>query len=133
LNMPDRFKIAIILISVPFLEVGLTVLLTKTLGATLTYSLFAIPTAIGLIIQWFRWKRIKPVFYELLKKSEVYAENKNFFAIPAIHRQMQEVASFWVSVLLLLIPGFVTDVIAFYLIFSPARRGNDEQVGHNAT
>ena len=131
--MPDRFKIAVILICVPFLEVGLTVLLTKTIGAALTYSLFAIPTAVGLIIQWFRWKRIKPVFYGLLKKSEAHADNKNFFAIPAINKQMQEVLSFWTSVLLLLIPGFVTDVVAFYLMFSPVGSGDGEQVGHNAT
>jgi UPF0716 family protein affecting phage T7 exclusion len=72
-----NLKVAGVLILASFCEVAVTVLLTKYLGALLTYSLFAVPTILGLLIQSKRrlfmqkgWGEVR----EGLSKGNTYEE-----------------------------------------------------------
>jgi len=47
------------LLAFPFLEVGATVLLTHWLGATAAFALYAAPAAIGLLVLWSRYPRMR--------------------------------------------------------------------------
>ena len=113
-------RLLVLLISIPFVEVAVTIFLTSAIGAGLTFSLFAIPTIIGLIIQWFRWKKIRLYWIEIKSLLEANARNENSEMIHNVrlNRNAMVLINFWLSVVLLLIPGFVTDIYAFYLIFS---------------
>jgi UPF0716 family protein affecting phage T7 exclusion len=114
------------LILIPFVEVGTTIFLTKTLGAVVTYSLFAASNIVGLIILWFDWKRVKPYCEMMAAINKLDKEEKaRRTAEPEFAKQMMEVVKFCSSVVLLLIPGFVTDSIAFYLMYQFARNADN--------
>jgi UPF0716 family protein affecting phage T7 exclusion len=109
-----RWIVALVCLS--FVEVAVTVLLTKYLGALLTYSLFAIPTTVGLFIQWRRkdvmreaWAMTAQAFRENKHKSEIL----RIMSRPEYAAAQAEVHTYWASVLLLAIPGPLTAAIAF--------------------
>ena len=118
--MKNRLLI-VLLIALPFVEVAATVYLTSWLGAIVTYSLFAIPTVAGLFIQWRRWPRMRSQFNEVLAEVKATGETKpsdprEKWGSEATYRDWTEVLAFWVATVLLFIPGFVTDAVAFALM-----------------
>lgn len=105
----------IALVVMSFLEVAITVLLTKYFGALLTYSLFAIPTIIGLFIQW----RRKPMMNAAVDrmgpgfgKGSTY-EQRMQTTRPSVIVPQTEFFLYWGSVLLLAIPGPITALLGF--------------------
>ncbi len=108
--------IALVLMS--FLEVAITVLLTRYFGALQTYSLFAIPTLIGLFIQWRRKPIMKAAWDKMdygVRKGDTY-EQRMRGTRPSAIMPFVEVFTYWVSVLLLAIPGPLTALIGFCLM-----------------
>lgn len=117
-----QIRVALILIALSFSEVAVTILMTKYLGAALTYSLFAVPTGVGLVIQWFRWQGVKNDWAEVMaiherhKHLESEKEIRALTGTPGYTEKLIAYSYFWVSLILLLVPGFVTDIIAFSLM-----------------
>lgn len=112
-----ELQVAGVLILVSFCEVGVTVLFTRYLGALLTYSLFAIPTTVGLFIQWQRkliaaaaWRKVGQEF----QKGNTY-EARMLRTRPHFVSTSVEVASYWIATFLFFIPGPLTVLIAFSL------------------
>jgi UPF0716 family protein affecting phage T7 exclusion len=110
------------LIPIPFIEVATTVFLTKTFGAAITYSLFAVSNVIGLVILWFQWKTVKPYWDTMLSMNQLDEEEKARFSNdPEFHTKVAKFVQFIMSVVLLVIPGFVTDLISYYLMYAVSR------------
>jgi UPF0716 family protein affecting phage T7 exclusion len=134
--MSQTLRWAALLIVLSFTEVAVTVLFSKWLGAALTYSLFAIPTAIGLFLHWHRWKQIRAdwdVMQAILKNAKETGKKMSMTDDPETYtefvRRMQRIQWFSLSLILLLVPGFVTDVLAFCVFFMQRLRGSERYEG----
>lgn len=118
------FKVIIALAIISLCEVGLTVFLAHRFGAKLTYSAFLITTFIGLVIDWSRWPKFKKnlkIFKSYIKNASTSKEEfyKN---IPLEYfNSMVEVCSYIISLILFLIPGFITDGLGFMLLLPYTR------------
>lgn len=119
-----RRKFVAILIATPFAEVGATILLTRWLGAPIAFACYAIPAAIGLVIQWRRYPRIKTISDELksLSRDEIEKRMKSdtVSALQWRQRWMDHIV-FWIVTYLLLVPGVISHLIALYLLIRPPR------------
>ena len=117
----STFYIFALLVFISIGEVGLTVFLTHKFGAKLTYSAFLITTLTGLIIDWVRLPKFK-VNLKIFKKYTVdsSASKKEFYDnIPHEYfYSMIEVFSYVLSIILFLVPGFITDALGF-LVLTP--------------
>ena len=103
------------LVALPFVEVAVTVVFTRWIGAGWTFLLFVVPAVTGLLVQWLRYPRIKLLWSELSSRME--SEGKEGLRRdPELLRRSTEVLLFWFAVALLLIPGLASHVIAFGLI-----------------
>ncbi|MGI0489176.1 FxsA family protein [Pantanalinema rosaneae CENA516] len=123
--MFNKVNLIAAFVLIPFVEVGTTILLTKVVGAVVTYSLFAVSNILGLIILWFHWKKVKPFLDQMKIIVELNEEEKTRrYADPNFQKQMIDLYQFFASVILLLIPGFITDLVAFYLIYLLTRNTN---------
>lgn len=125
-----RLLLPAILVAIPFIEVAVTVLMTEHLGPARTYGLFAVPTAIGLFLQWLAWSRLKvreAACPDPWKKYRHFSGKRRSLALqndpdyPAWLALHLEKLLFWVSTVLLLIPGVITDLLGFALMLSPLR------------
>lgn len=105
------------LLILPFAEVGVTVALTRWLGATVAYALYAVPAVFGLLIQWRRYLLVKETWQEM--EIEVREKRKESFSDPAWLRKSWGIQVFWLTVLLLLVPGVLSHLAAFYLLIRP--------------
>ncbi len=124
--MNRELKFAALLIGLSFAEVAVTILFTKWLGAALTYSLFAVPTAIGLFLHWRRWQKVR-VDWEVMQAILKDAKKKiTDDANAEFGKRMKRLQWFWISVALLLVPGFVSDVIAFGIFFRERLYGDED-------
>jgi len=103
-----------LLVSVPFAEVAFNIFAVKALGPALTYSLFAIPTLAGLAFHWRVWQQhVKPIYAEM---KAVRISSKDFIKDEVYLQMFWAVTTFQISLLLVLIPGFLTDIAAFFLM-----------------
>lgn len=125
-----RLLLLALLVSIPFVEVAVTVLLTAHLGAARTYGLFAIPTVIGLLFQWRAWAKLKAreaACPNPSKKHRHFSGKRLTFEVqrdpdfPAWLGLQFDTFLFWVGTTLLLIPGVVTDLLGFALMLPPLR------------
>ena len=114
----------IALVCIAFIEVAVTVLLTKYFGALPTYSLFAVPTTVGLFIQW----RRKPIMQAAWVKVEQGFPNRDKYkqkllmTRPSYIEPCAELYTYWVTVFLLAIPGPLTATVAFSLMLPFVKR-----------
>lgn len=102
---------------------AVTILLTKYLGALVTFSLYAVPTAIGLFIQWRRKQVLKPACAKLMivGKGKDHYQRARIMSRPAFAAAQTEIYAYWVSVILLAIPSPITAVAAFILMLPAVR------------
>lgn len=117
-------RLIIGLVCIAFVEVAVTVLLTKYFGALSTYSLFAIPTIVGLFIQ----RRRKPITQAAWAKMEQGFQNRDkmeqklLMTRPSYIEPQAELYTYWDSVFLLAIPGPLTAAVAFSLMLPFVKR-----------
>src|SRR4051794_19378809 len=71
-GMLAGFKLIVWFLCISCAEVGLIIFLAHKLGSTLTFLLFAAPAVIGLLIQWVRWYRLKPMRDEMDRLLQNY-------------------------------------------------------------
>src|SRR4028118_485193 len=107
-----------VLVSLSAIEMAVTVLLTKYFGALLTFSLYAIPTVVGLFIQWRCRHILKAACAKLnvAHKSRDHYQTAKIMSRPAFAAAQTEVYNYWISVLLLAIPDPITATAAFILM-----------------
>lgn len=105
--------IIFVLIATAFGEIALNVHLTRWLGPLVTYALFAIPTAIGLVLQLRRWPAIITMWWEI---SVLYPTRRRKLLPRGVMERYSYISFYYLSIVLLLIPGFLTDVVAFYFV-----------------
>lgn len=122
--MTKRWGVWPVLLALPFVEIAVTVLLTRWLGAIWTFALFAVPALIGLSVQWLRYPEIKRIWNESgARLKELGSESKDVLTHDDLfQQQFSEVIFYWIATVLLLIPGLVTHLIAFALIWAPTKR-----------
>src|SRR5262249_20776236 len=121
-NHAMRWLAAFILLS--FVDVGVTVLLTKYLGALLTYGLFVGLTFAGLLIQWMRRDSMKSAWRRTqasLESAKNEKRSNDAWLDPVVIDAFVEVEAYWFSTFLLIIPGPLTAGLAF-LLMSPIGR-----------
>ena len=101
-----------------------TVLLTKYFGALLTFSLYAIPTSIGLFIQWRRKHLMKLACAKLsvAHQGKGKYQSAKILSRPAFAAAQTEIYTYWVSIILLAIPGPITASAAFILMLPFVKR-----------
>lgn len=122
-----RLSWVLLLLVGPFAEVAVTVLLTRWLGATPTFALYVISAGIGLLVQCLRYRRLgrewdvtfgtklEPISEEAIPSASEIARQRGISAF----------AMFWVTSALLLIPGVLSHLAAFYwLIWPPVWKWN---------
>jgi UPF0716 family protein affecting phage T7 exclusion len=130
-NFKAKFAVGLLLISL--IEVGITIALAKTLGAVTTFSLFAASNIIGLVILWFRWQAFSPHWSEywlrMIAAQQLSEVEKSGQAAEPESKHDLEVVSVSLtllfSLILLLIPGLITDLIAFQWIRTVGQQIND--------
>lgn len=104
-------------------DFGTTILCTRWMGSALTYTLFAVPMLIGLLIQWRRWQVMKAA--EAQRKN--LSDEERWQVMP---KMMTEMAAWSIISVLLLIPGLVTAGIAFGLMFTPIHKILEQCIFH---
>lgn len=112
----------VVLLGIPLIEIAATILLTKYLGALPTYVLFAALSLGGLWLQWRRWPQIKGLLKQSADGLDVYRDDEHKLRRHEVFDPFAQWVLFWVVCLLLLFPGFVTDVLAFALMLPPVKR-----------
>lgn len=111
-----------IFLGIPCVEVVATIAITRSLGAPLTYALFAGFSIGGLWLQWRRWSHVKGLLKQSADGLDTYRDDQNKLRRHEVFDPFAQWALFWLVCLLLFIPGFVTDVAAFALMLPPVKR-----------
>jgi UPF0716 family protein affecting phage T7 exclusion len=114
----EIMRLIIGLVCIAFVEVAVTILLTKYFGAAPTYFLFAIPTIIGLFIQWRRKPIMEAAWAKVekgLRSGDIY-DQKLRMTRPSYVEPQAELYTYWVTIFLLAIPGPLTAAVAFSLM-----------------
>lgn len=110
----------------PFAEVALTIFLTKQLGAGPTLLLFIVPAIIGLIIQYRHFQHIKSVWKRVDEKIEERRRREKKEKSPMQDKRptdpdeqagCTEIVIYWLTIFLLLVPGLLSHLLAFYLMW----------------
>ena len=99
-------------------------LFTRWFGATVAYSLYALPAVLGLVVQWRRYPEMRSLWHELSDKQTGLSadEAKALYSQRAVLLDAVELEMYWVAVVLLLVPGVISHVIALVLVVPPTRR-----------
>ncbi|HZT40713.1 MAG TPA: FxsA family protein [Chthonomonadaceae bacterium] len=113
--------LTVLIIAFPFAEIGVTVLLTRWLGAGVAFSLYAIPAILGLLIQWRRAKTIRSIWGKVSQRDRE-APNGPPWADPALKEEWDELICYYITFVFLLIPGLISHILAFLLIITPTRK-----------
>lgn len=116
-------KIIPFILIISLVEVAATVMLAKSIGALQTYSLFAIPTLFGLLIQWRRRHLMQEAWGEVKENFDMgdTYECRMLRTRPSFIADLYEIFSYWMSIALLLIPGPLTALAGFSLLFPSVR------------
>lgn len=123
----STFKITAAVIALSLADFGTTILCTRWLGATLTYSLFAVPMLLGLYIQWRRWKVVRKHMDAEIESMKAARASGQKAPAPAPHMFVEVL--YWEAVtVLLLVPGLITAGLAFVLMLPSSRRKVDSWV-----
>jgi UPF0716 family protein affecting phage T7 exclusion len=108
-----RFPLWWLWVLLSFAEVGLTIGMTRALGPLPTYALYAVPAAVGLVIQSRRWPSVR---------DELAAERRNAAGKRAAWRgspALARYAVFLTTGFLLLVPGVLSHGAALVLLAAP--------------
>src|ERR1051325_2824035 len=123
------FRLLTIIVLLSFAEVATTAYLASHFGVALTFSVFAVPTVIGLAIQATRWHAMTAAWATMnacLAKAARTRNRRKRLAMPGEFLSAQsEVMLYWGTMVLLLIPGPITALVAYLLIMRRTR----ERVG----
>lgn len=95
-------------------EVATVSLLVWSLGALPAFIFYAIPTAIGFAIQLYRRKSMLTAWHEMSEALESEGARNFTRASPTSIAATMEHYLYWLATFLLLIPGPVTSIAAFY-------------------
>ncbi|MGF7158598.1 UPF0716 protein FxsA [Rhodoligotrophos appendicifer] len=96
-------------LALPLLEIAVFILVGEEIGAFATIGLIILSAVAGLLI--IRWQGVS-----ILMETQRSLGQNGIPVAPAIHGAFLAIAGF-----LLLIPGFITDAVAFALLIPPVR------------
>ena len=102
----------------PFAEFGATVLLTRWLGAPTAFAFYAVPAAVGLLVQRHRFGWVKAFWRELDSSSK---KSKKRTWTDTESSKLWAIQFYWLTVILLLVPGVLSHIVAIYLLVRTPR------------
>ena len=124
-------------ILVPLVEVGIIILLGKAIGFTAVFTLLIVSTLIGYVWEWVIWKQCHQKLSALMRsKSREFQQLKDMkdagasdeeikaeFAqdgetLPQLMAIAKGSGAFFLAFFLFFIPGFVTDGIGYWVLYS---------------
>lgn len=111
-------RLLVQLAAIAVVEVASIALLASYLGALPTFLIYAIPTFIGFVIQLHRRQSMLAAWREMKIDEDVDRKHEGKLVIntPAKMAAGVEHYTYWLSTVLLLIPGPITSIAAFYYL-----------------